>query len=214
MSAAGPADVAVRMDRMYRHQRLIYDLTRKYYLIGRDRAIERLAPPDGGSVVEIGCGTGRNLVLAARRWPAAGFLGIDASREMLRTAEAKIAGAGLAPRVRLAFALAEDWDAAALGLRGGADRVLFSYALSMIDLPIAALERARAQLAPGGRIVVVDFADMAGLPAPARAGLRAWLDRFGVHPRPEVAAWMERTGPVRRTRLLGGYAEILELDGA
>ena len=214
MSAAGPADVAVRMDRMYRHQRLIYDLTRKYYLIGRDRAIARLAPPPGGSVVEIGCGTGRNLVLAARRWPEAGFLGIDASRAMLRSAEAKIARAGLASRVRLGFALAEDWDARALGLVRGADRVLFSYALSMIDAPEAALERARAQLAPGGRILVVDFADMAGLPTLARRGLRAWLDRFGVYPKPEVAAWMERQGPVRRTRLLGGYAELVELGGA
>lgn len=213
MTTAGPADVAVRMDRMYRHQRLIYDLTRKYYLIGRDRALRRLEPPDGGSVVEIGCGTGRNLVLAARLWPRAGLLGIDASREMLRSAEAKVAGAGLGGRVKLAFGLAEDWDARALGLPRGADRVLFSYALSMIDQPVAALERAYAQLAPGGRLVVVDFADMAGLPALARRGLRAWLDRFGVHPRPEVGAWMERTGPVQRTRLLGGYAELLELRG-
>lgn len=214
MSALDPTDVALRMDRMYRHQRLIYDLTRKYYLIGRDRAIDRLAPPPGGSVVEIGCGTGRNLVLAARRWPEAGFLGLDASREMLRSAEAKITAAGLGHRVRLGFGLAEDWDASALGLVRGADRVLFSYALSMIDQPVTALERAHAQLAPGGRLLVVDFADMAGLPALARRGLRAWLARFGVHPKPEVAAWMEGSGPLRRTRLLGGYAEILELGGA
>ena len=33
------------MDRIYRHQRHIYDWTRRYYLLGRDRAIVRLAPP-------------------------------------------------------------------------------------------------------------------------------------------------------------------------
>jgi S-adenosylmethionine-diacylgycerolhomoserine-N-methlytransferase len=53
------------MDRVYRRQRHIYDLTRKYFLLGRDTLISRLQPPTGGSVIEIGCGTGRNLVAAA-----------------------------------------------------------------------------------------------------------------------------------------------------
>ena len=30
------SDAAALMDRMYRHQRHIYDLTRKFYLLGRD----------------------------------------------------------------------------------------------------------------------------------------------------------------------------------
>ena len=49
-----------------RRQRHIYDGTRRYYLLGRDRLIADLAPAPGASVLEIGCGTGRNLVLAAR----------------------------------------------------------------------------------------------------------------------------------------------------
>src|SRR5690242_4413087 len=32
------------MDRLYRRQRHVYDATRKYYLLGRDRLIVRLAP--------------------------------------------------------------------------------------------------------------------------------------------------------------------------
>ena len=36
------------LDRNYRYQRHIYDLTREYYLLGRDRMIEHLSPPDGG----------------------------------------------------------------------------------------------------------------------------------------------------------------------
>ena len=51
-------DAATRMDRMYRPQRYIYDLTRKPYLLGRDRLIAGLAAPDGGTILEIGCGTG------------------------------------------------------------------------------------------------------------------------------------------------------------
>ena len=48
---------AALMDATYRRQRLVYDATRKYYLLGRDHLIERLDPPEGGAVLEIACGT-------------------------------------------------------------------------------------------------------------------------------------------------------------
>ena len=44
------------MDRVYRHQRHVYDLTRKYYLLGRDPLIARLDVPAGGHVLELGAG--------------------------------------------------------------------------------------------------------------------------------------------------------------
>src|SRR5260370_4350741 len=75
-----------RMNRMYRRQRYIYNGTRRYYLLGRDQLIAGLRPVPGASVLEIGCGTGRNLVLAARRHPDAQFFGIDVSTEMLTSA--------------------------------------------------------------------------------------------------------------------------------
>jgi S-adenosylmethionine-diacylgycerolhomoserine-N-methlytransferase len=53
------------MNHIYSKQRHIYDATRKFYLLGRDQMIMGLRPPNGGSVLEIGCGTGRNLVVAA-----------------------------------------------------------------------------------------------------------------------------------------------------
>src|ERR1700733_2847143 len=78
MSAA-----AELMDRTYRHQRHVYDFTRKYYLLGRDPMIAELCPGDGDRVLEIGCGTGRNLTAAARRFPGAHFFGVDVSNAML-----------------------------------------------------------------------------------------------------------------------------------
>lgn len=57
------------MDGMYRYQRHIYDLTRKYYLLGRDKAIRSLGVPKGGTLLEVGCGTGRNLAIAHRHFP-------------------------------------------------------------------------------------------------------------------------------------------------
>ena len=62
--ASLPIDAASLMDRMYRRQRHIYDLTRKFYLLGRDQMIDRLGPPADARVLEIGCGTGRNLIRA------------------------------------------------------------------------------------------------------------------------------------------------------
>ncbi|MDX5362176.1 MAG: class I SAM-dependent methyltransferase, partial [Alphaproteobacteria bacterium] len=80
------ASHAERMDRMYRYQRHIYDLTRKYYLLGRDRAIEGLRLPSRGRLLEVGCGTGRNLLAAHRRYPEARLYGLDISAQMLASA--------------------------------------------------------------------------------------------------------------------------------
>ena len=123
---------AALMDGVYRGQRHIYDLTRKYYLLGRDRLIDELTPPVGGRVLEIGCGTGRNLIAAARCWPGARFHGIDISEEMLKTARASIARAGLAKRISVARGDATDFDPNTLFGIDGFDRIFQSYTLSMI----------------------------------------------------------------------------------
>ena len=78
-------DAAALMDRMYRRQRHIYDLSRKFYLLGRNEAIARLRPAPGDKVLEIACGTGRNLVILAQAYPGARLFGLDVSREMLAT---------------------------------------------------------------------------------------------------------------------------------
>src|SRR5687767_7337903 len=74
------------MDGVYRYQRHIYNLTRKYYLFGRDRMVRQLGLKPDEHAVEIGCGTARNLILMAKRYPGARLFGLDASGEMLRTA--------------------------------------------------------------------------------------------------------------------------------
>ena len=99
-----PAAGQMAMDRMYRHQRHIYDASRKFYLLGRDTLIHKLNPPPGGHVLEIGCGTGRNLAAAAHRYPLVRFYGGDISLEMLKTAGHSIVRAGLQDRVSFARA--------------------------------------------------------------------------------------------------------------
>jgi S-adenosylmethionine-diacylgycerolhomoserine-N-methlytransferase len=185
------SDAAQLMDRMYRRQRHIYDLSRKFYLLGRDEAIAGLHAGPGASVLEIGCGTGRNLVKLARAYPGAHLFGLDVSREMLASAAAAMARAGLSARVALGQGDATAFDSAALFGRARFDRVMISYALSMIPPWREALERALDVLTPGGSLHLVDFGPDAGLPGPFRTGLRRWLAAFDVTPRDDLGAALE-----------------------
>lgn len=191
MSGAAPAgsgDAARHMDAIYRTQRHIYDLTRKYYLLGRDRLVADLAPPSGGSVLELGCGTGRNLILAARRYPKARFFGIDISEEMLISARSSVAKAGLEDRIRLAQGDASSADTRRLFNIAAFDRVFISYALSMIPPWRETVAHALALTSPGGSLHVVDFGGQDELPGWFRSGLRAWLAKFSVTPRGDLEA--------------------------
>jgi S-adenosylmethionine-diacylgycerolhomoserine-N-methlytransferase len=171
------------MDGIYRHQRHIYDLTRRYYLLGRNDLIAALKPPRDGTVLEIGCGTARNLMLAARHYPDARLFGIDISAEMLKSAEATISKNRIGDRVRLAQGDATRFDACNLFGVAQFDRVFFSYSLSMIPGWEAALDQAIQAVAPGGELHVVDFGQQAALPGWFGKALKAWLARFHVTPR-------------------------------
>ena len=206
-----PASHAELMDGVYRWQRHIYDLTRKYYLLGRDQMISRLDVPAGGTVLELGCGTGRNIILAARRYPDARFFGLDISAEMLETAGAAIAREGLFRCVALARGDATDFDAQALFGIERFDRIFVSYSLSMIPGWEKTVAAALAALAPGGSLHVVDFGQQEGLPRWFHTLLRGWLRKFHVAPRESLREVLEsesrRTGASLRFRTLyRGYA--------
>jgi S-adenosylmethionine-diacylgycerolhomoserine-N-methlytransferase len=180
------ADATHRMNRMYRRQRYIYDGTRRYYLLGRDQLIASLRPEPGASVLEIGCGTGRNLVSAARQYPDARFFGIDISTEMLTTAIGAISRAELDSKIRVAHGDATSFDSKTLFDIPSFDHVMISYSLSMIPEWRRVLEAAASRLEPGGRLHVVDFGGQERLPAIARAVLRRWLQMFDVTPRDDL----------------------------
>lgn len=185
------AEATLRMDRMYRYQRHIYDLSRKFYLLGRDRLIRELEPGSGARICEIGCGTGRNLVALARRFPDASVFGIDASNEMLKTARATIARAGFSDRIRIERCLADELDpVATFGLGARFDAAVFSYTLSMIPEWKRAIDRAVEILKPAGLLAIVDFSEQRGLPAWFRNLLRRWLALFDVLPRTGLADYL------------------------
>ena len=205
------SDAAAHMDRIYRWQTSIYDLTRKPYLLGRDRLIEALGPPVGGAVLEIGCGTGRNLIRAARRWPQARYYGFDISPAMLQRARRAVKRAGLDDRITLAAADAGAFDAREVFGRAAFDRVFVSYSLSMIPQWRATLARGCDALAPGGALLIADFGDQARLPQVFRVALYRWLAAFSVAPRRDLENEMRAIAIHRGLvcdfeRLYRGYA--------
>ncbi len=167
------------LNRYYGSVKHVYDLSRKYYLFGRDTALRQLLGESWESLLEIGPGTGRNLAILQRSRPHSRYGGIEASDEMLAYAQ------GRCPWATLRHGYAESADLEAV-LGRKPDRILFSYALSMVKDPEAALRNARQALAPGGEVVVVDFGDLSSLWQPFQGPLRTFLKAFHVEPLDET----------------------------
>lgn len=172
------------MDSIYRRQRHFYDATRKYYLLGRDQMIRGLDMVPRQNLLEIGCGTGRNLAVAARHYPDIRLYGLDISSEMLASAERTLLCLGRAEPV-LKLGDAAQLQASDFGV-AGFDRIMISYALSMIPEWEKTVEAALAALKPGGSLHIADFGQQRRLPVWFRYGLRSWLKRFHVTPRAEL----------------------------
>jgi len=106
---------------------------------------------DALRLLDIGTGTGRMLELFAPRCRSA--VGIDTNRNMLNVARANLDAADLAhAEVRLG-------DVANMPVaRDAFDLVTIHQVLHFLDDPAAAVAQAARSLAPGGRLVIVDFA--------------------------------------------------------
>jgi S-adenosylmethionine-diacylgycerolhomoserine-N-methlytransferase len=174
-------DAKSAMDRMYRYQRHFYDLTRKYYLLGRDRMIAEMRVQAGERVLEMGCGTGRNLIVLAKKYPQAHFYGLDASSEMLKTAQAKINAKNLTKQIVLKTELAENLDfRRTFDLNEPFDTIFFSYSITMIPTWRKAVQAALDNLRANRSVYIVDFWDQKDLPEWFQKLLQTWLKQFHV----------------------------------
>jgi ArsR family transcriptional regulator len=117
-----------------------------------ERAIDSmLADRPLGALLDIGTGTGRMLELFAPKADSA--VGIDRSSEMLRLARVKLEEAGISG----ASLRQGDMNALPLADRS-ADSIILHQVLHYAQLPGAAIAEAARVLAPGGRLLVIDFA--------------------------------------------------------
>lgn len=192
---------ATSVQRFYRFHAWVYDFTRWTILHGRRRAVEQLALAPGDRVLEVGCGTGLNFSLVMDKLdPQRGRLtGLDFSSDMLRVAQRRTAARGWTTVDLL------EADATTLNLDRRFDAILFAYSLTMIPDWRRALERAVAHLAPGGRLVVLDFCHFRGW-GPLSPLMRGWLRANHVDTLQPYSDVMRELLPSTRVGYwLGGY---------
>ena len=188
---ATPVDHTAVLSRYYRWHARLYDATRWSFLFGRAALIRSIAgfPTPPRRILEIGCGTGSNLLRLARQFPEAAVTGLDLSADMLARARRKLARGQ--PPVTL---LHQRYDRP-LCPEPVFDLIVFSYCLTMINPGWErAIDAALRDLRPGGRLAVVDFHDT------PFAGFRRWMGvnhvRMDGHLLPYLDA---RCQPVERT---------------
>lgn len=117
-----------------------------------EAAILKVAGPGPyGRVVDLGTGTGRMLALLGSR--ARETEGLDLSHQMLTLARSKLAEAGLTHvRVRHGDATATPFDSESANI------VIVHQVLHYLEDPEKVMREASRILAPGGKLIVVDFA--------------------------------------------------------
>jgi ArsR family transcriptional regulator len=145
---------------------------------------EALGPGPFKLLVDLGTGTGRILELLAGRYTRG--LGFDLNQAMLAYARSKLA------KSHLTQAQVRHGDIYALSLPDGvADAVVMHQVLHFLSEPALAIREAARVLAPGGRLLIVDFAphDLEFLRE------KYAHDRLGFEPA-QVAQWMKDAGLV------------------
>ncbi|PCJ02816.1 MAG: methyltransferase type 12 [Alphaproteobacteria bacterium] len=208
---SGEDQIKQNMDKMYRRTRHIYDITRKYYLLGRDNLIESIDANEGENICEVGCGTARNLIKIAQRYPKANFYGLDASDEMLKTAGHNLENAKMAQTITLKQAYSQSFQPDELfNIDKPLNKIVFSYALSIILPWQESIDHALELLPEGGEIHIVDFGGQDDLPKAFSKFIFWWLKMFHVFYKPEILDYLkrlevEKKGTLDITHLYKGY---------
>jgi ubiquinone/menaquinone biosynthesis C-methylase UbiE len=152
----------------------------------RRKAVGKMGLSRGNSVLEIGCGTGRNFPHLRRAvGPEGRIYGVDISPGMLRQAE----------QVREAngwrnIALCEG-DAAGYGAPVPLDAVLFSLSYNTMPHHRTVLRHAWQQLRPGGRLVIMDAKVPLGWGGRLVLPFSLWLMKHTMLGNPLIHPWQE-----------------------
>lgn len=133
----------------YRFHSQIYDATRWSFLFGRSSLIGQIPVlPTNPRILEVGCGTGKNLIKLKQRFPHAQIAGIDVSPHMLEKAQKKITDYSIIlKKMRYGNLNEEPYDL-----------ILLSYSLTMMGLEYPKIiTRLKNDLSTTGYLAVVDF---------------------------------------------------------
>lgn len=117
----------------------------------RQRAVDRLSLTPGDTVLELGCGTGRNLRYLVRAVGSEGkVFGVDCCEAMLTRARKHCEESGWTNVVLF------NQDAAQLELQVMVDGALFSLSYSIMPNPESAVAAAWKYLRPGKNLIIMD----------------------------------------------------------
>jgi ubiquinone/menaquinone biosynthesis C-methylase UbiE len=152
----------------------------------RSKAVNRLELEPGGHVLEIGCGTGRNLASLVEAVGAEGRVyGVDLSEGMLAEAE-ELCARRKWHNVKLIRA-----DAANYSFPESVDGVIFSLSYAVVPHHRAALRHAWNQLRQGGYLVIMDAKLPSGILGKLLRPFVVWTSRLTVLGNPDVRPWDE-----------------------
>ncbi|MBI2966427.1 MAG: class I SAM-dependent methyltransferase [Bacteroidetes bacterium] len=160
--------VSDKVKSYYRYHALIYDATRWLFLFNRKKAIEKLSIQPSDTVLDFGCGTGLNFKYIMQR--SKNLTGIDFSNDMLDKAKKKF------PGVRL---VETDIVSGKIGIT--ADKIICTYALSLIDDYENAVINMKNHLRSSGMLVLLDFSKLYGALKFAYPLLDWWLKHHKVN---------------------------------
>jgi SAM-dependent methyltransferase len=106
----------------------------------------------GGRVLDVACGGGKWLIAIARRFPATQLVGVEFEPDSVERATRHVVEAGLSDRIRIEARTIPD-----MPFRQEFDLVYLQDALHELPDPASSLRAAWAAVAPGGRLVVLEW---------------------------------------------------------
>lgn len=183
--AAVRGERAAKAQAYFERNAPLWDQLRSLHVAEADvEAAIQAAAPDGriNCLIDLGTGAGRMLTLLAPRADSA--LGLDLSQQMLNVARLRVAQAGLA------HCELRHGDIFATGLPDRlADLVVVHQVLHYLADPAAAVAEAARLVAPGGRLLIIDFA-----PHALEELREAHQHRRLGFPDEEIARWLAAAG--------------------
>lgn len=141
-----------KLEKYYRIHSVFYDLTRWSFLFGRNEILNRIPDlPPNPRILEIGSGTGKNLLKLDYLFPDAQIIGVDLSTDMIEKAQNKIDDHQQIKLIRGTYGQ-DDLQLKSFNL------ILLSYSLTMFgSQKDNILQQVYTDLSNDGYVAVVDF---------------------------------------------------------